>query len=412
MTITPATSATLYSAIKAAKPGDTIQVAPGAYPTLSLNGSATAFQFDPANPAHVVAADPANPPVLAGLMMSWVKGLAFSGLEVVDEPRGHINVNVGNSDSVSFDAMDIHTGGRAAIFRNSTNISLTNSHVHDIGMGLSLQDSKGLTVTGNYLHDLAADAIDGFRVDTVRIIGNTIARISAAPGVHADAIQFALNGSSAYRNDNIEVCNNVILADTGKPMQGIFGNVGAGFVARNNLLLNDMWNGIAIYGATDPLVELNWVQGRVGIMSADVIPKPMAPWIYLDKTCTLGRLLNNRGSIHGAPATATQSGNSPVPLAALGDYTDAVAWRGLRGISAGSLRAPPLPVVVVVDPRDAQIAGLRVQLAAATSDDVADEASIADLQAQLEKANADLATANAALAADEAKIAAAKAALT
>lgn len=392
--MTPASPLTLYSAIHAAKAGDTIALAPGSYGNPSWKSLATDPKygipaFDP--PLTITSADPANPAVFAGITLTNVTGLAFSHIEVTPDPRLGFCLSTSGGKGLSFDRMNIHGpavgSGQAAMFRTSADVSVTNSEIHDLGTGLNHLNCNGLTISGNTLHDIQVDAIRGGGSSNVTICGNTIHSLHSLPGDHADAIQFWTNGGATGPASNITVTDNIITRGTGLPMQGVFmGNEASlqyhNVTIKGNALDGTMYNGIAVQLADNVTIEDNLVHGY----------SDMTSWVYLTKV-TNATLKGNSANLIKADATnvgLVNTGNTTIPQGPVGDVSALTTWQARN--------APP------VDPRDAQIADLIAKLSAAADADVIDHAAVADLQAKLQAANA-------ALAADEAKIAAAKGAL-
>ena len=79
MFTTVSSSAALYTALKAAKPGDTIALKGGDYGTLSLSN------FNYAGTVTITSADPGRPAVIAGINLANSSGLTFSEIETFDD---------------------------------------------------------------------------------------------------------------------------------------------------------------------------------------------------------------------------------------------------------------------------------------------------------------------------------------
>ena len=340
MITTVGSSAALYTALKAAKPGDTIALRAGDYSTLSLSN------FNYAGTVTITSADPGRPAVIAGINLANSSGLTFSEIEVKMAPRTNTAITVGNSKNVVFDNVDVHGGfigdGNGALIRNSSNVTIKNSEFHDLGTGISHIDTSGVVIADNSIHDLQADAIRGGGSSNIVISGNQFTNFHPKAGDHPDAIQFWTTFTTTSAHD-IVIKDNVFVRGGGDPVQGIFMGNEAGLVYQNvtisgNAIVGGMYNGIAITMADNVRISANLVEGFVDMNS----------WINISKS-THVQLDNNQASSYATSfslAGISTWANSTIPLGAIGDATLLNAWLAEHG----EVLAQPLPKPVSPDP--------------------------------------------------------------
>jgi parallel beta-helix repeat protein len=324
----PATDA-LWLRLKSAKPGDVVKAGPGPYGVLYLPATAEGVTL--------TSADHAHPALLAGIGVNGQTGLTLSHLEVAGP------VVVSHSKRVTLDTLTIHgTGsGIAVLFRFDEGGALNDTDIYDMGVGIAVIDSQGITLARNKIHDITADAIDSFGSGKVAIVGNKISNITEVGNGHPDGIQFA--GSSQkpppYPTDDILVDGNDLRRGKGAAFQGIFGGGGlpsapyTNVRITNNLVMSDMYNGIALVGMVNPVISGNYVQGHVGVV--DGHGAAMGPSIML-RASEGGTIIDN---VAPAVSIVAPVGRSPavkanrVPkLAPSGAYIEAEAWRAMRKV--------------------------------------------------------------------------------
>src|SRR5215469_8417113 len=217
--ITTVDSATaLNAALKAAHPGDVIQLASGTYSGIVAQN----LHFETG--VTVTAAAGAHP-VLTSLTVYGSSGLTFSNLEFYANPAGVQNpflVRSGSTD-IHFDHLNVHGSldnnpqddVQGFLVRDSSNVSITNSEFQQLMTGFAHQDMLGVTVSGNNFHDIRMDAIRGGGSSFVTISGNSISNLYPETGDHSDAIQFWNLTASVH---DISVTDNLIQRGAGDPM--------------------------------------------------------------------------------------------------------------------------------------------------------------------------------------------------
>ena len=267
-TVTVTSTDALWSALKTAHAGDTIQLAAGTYTPVSLTG----FHFD--GTVTITSADSSHQAVLTGVSLNSDSGIAFSNLTVA-APAGATAVTVASSANLSFSGMNVHgtgagAGGLGFFVRDSTGVSISGSEVSNIGSGIGHYNSDDVTISNNSLHDLATDGIFGGGSSHMVVSGNTITNFTPNVGDHPDAIQFWGSASGAPGTD-IVVSDNVITRGSGDVMQGIFVENTSHIVISGNAMAGTMFNGISVSGTNGALITDNFVQGFTDMDSRIVV---------------------------------------------------------------------------------------------------------------------------------------------
>ncbi|WP_309606587.1 right-handed parallel beta-helix repeat-containing protein, partial [Phenylobacterium sp.] len=193
------TSDGLWSAIKAALPGDTILLAPGTYSMFSMAGA------NPADTVTITSQDPGNPAVIAGITLTNSSNLTFTNIELTPKAEGAYAVTLGSDTNIHFDHLNIHASatvdGNAMLIRDSKNVSVTHSEIHNIGTGISYINSDTVLLSGNKLHNIQSDGMHGGGTSNITITGNTFTDFAPKAGDHPDAIQFWTSGTTASVHD-------------------------------------------------------------------------------------------------------------------------------------------------------------------------------------------------------------------
>ena len=146
--------------------------------------------------------------------------------------------------------------------------SVTSSHVYNALNGMAVSGKDAL-VQGNLIESFANDGMDLTTSDLL-IKNNTIQGgvNTTADNAHADGIQgwSTISGGVAVPNTNVVIDGN-ILTKTGDAnltyMQGIsiFDGVWSNLTVQNNVVNVNVWNAIAVYGATNSRILNNTVIG-------------------------------------------------------------------------------------------------------------------------------------------------------
>lgn len=288
-----ATTPQLVAALKQARGGQRILLAPGTYPPFSIRGIA------PARSVEIVSRDPARRAVLTGMNMRDGGNLTFrhvifrsAGTAVQEDFLFHGVRNLVFSDLVA-------TGRPGMIgllddkilqLRDCADVTVTRSEFSNAVIALSLLDSERVVVTSSYFHDLRMDGIRGGGNSNVLIAYNYITGFSPQGADHPDAIQFWTNRQKSAAHD-ITILGNVILRGSGKAMQGIFMRDENGSLPYRNVRIEDnlvagaMFNGIAVLSESETLTL------RDNIVSAYPDQKS---WVRVGLNATLE---NNAASI-------------------------------------------------------------------------------------------------------------------
>jgi Ca2+-binding RTX toxin-like protein len=319
-------AAALNAALKVAHSGDVIQLASGTYSGVLANN----LHF--ATGVTVTEAQGANA-VLTSLTVKASSGLTFSGLEFYADPAGAQNpfaVCAGSSD-IHFDHVSVHgsldgnpqNDVQGMIVRDSNNVSITNSEFQQLWTGLSHANMQGLTVAGNTFHDIRQDDVHGGGSSFVTITGNSLSSFYPVAGDHSDAIQFWTSGATVSAHD-ITISDNLIQRGGGAAAQGVFMSDASGAMPYVNLhvtgnwIIGGLYNGIALSGATSPVISGNYVQGFTDTKS----------WIRLEYV-TGGQVTGDSANSYvtsTTDASVTMSGNATVAQASDGGAGAMALW--------------------------------------------------------------------------------------
>ncbi len=258
-----ADSAHALAALKAAKDGDIIRLAPGEYglgklQNISFSGAVT-----------LTSADSEHPAVLSGLLLQNISGMTFRNLEVkVDDRQGGAVILRGGK-SVRFENLNIHGtavgDGGGLMVSNGTDIVASNLDIHEVSGGMVFSHSDGVTVTENAIHDIQCDGMQVQGVSHIKIAGNHFTEFHPSKTDHSDAIQFFTAGTKEAAHD-IEITENVYVRGAVAPdTQGIFMGDEAKVHYENvtvskNVILGAVYHGIMIAGATNLTLTQNVVK--------------------------------------------------------------------------------------------------------------------------------------------------------
>lgn len=196
---------------------------------------------------------------------------------VVADSKIHTTLNT--SAWTATDWMTI--AGSGITSRNTVCASYVRNQIKNVRMGIIIQHDS-LSTTANRSKNLVQDTlVQGYSADAMRPIAsdvilrnNTIldVYVSAADGDdnHDDAIQgYALNGA-VYDNLLIEGTYVQETTSSTRPFrtytQGIviFDGLYTNVTVRDNVIINQAWHGIALYGIKNGIVENNTVVNTVG----------------------------------------------------------------------------------------------------------------------------------------------------
>lgn len=306
------TAPQLVAAVRQARGGERIRLAPGLYPPVTLQN------ISPGRVVTLTSRDPADPAILTGLFLRNSGNLTLSGLTLrsAGSPVQH-GFTLHRVHDVSLDQVRV-TGrpgpiGRAQdkllLVRDSRDVGITRSEFTNSFTAISLLDTHNATVTGNYLHHLRMDGVRGGGNSHIVIAENVITDFAPAPGDHPDAIQMwtSRQGSAA---SNITIRGNIIDRGAGAAMQGIFlrdeksGLPYRDVVIADNIVIGAMYNGIAVLSKSPSLVVKDNVVARFPDQKS---------WIRVQEGA---RLTGNAAPLYliGAAAPATPPSNTVMPV--------------------------------------------------------------------------------------------------
>lgn len=344
MTIsTVSTTAAALALLLKAQGGDRILLAPGNYASLVASGLTI-----PGGVA-IAAADPAKPPVVAGVELSKVDGVTLEGLDITISARilgagNFINCkNVWLRNCRLYDPLKQHRSG--PMFRYCTDSGIEGCDLGDFSTGLRVMQSQRVDVLKNSFHGMSADGVQGWESQFVTIKGNHFTDFQPGAGAHPDAIQFFTAGSTKPSTD-LTIVDNVIVRGAGGASQGIFGsneikNRYARIVIRGNAVIGGMWNGIVWDGCDGIDVSGNLVQGydepslgKTNMATA---------WIYLLNSTAITSADNRATFMKGAGVVANQNGNLIIPPTQPGNLATMLAWQAATSGAPAPVPAPPVP---------------------------------------------------------------------
>jgi Ca2+-binding RTX toxin-like protein len=291
--ISVSTTAELVNAAKVAKAGDEIQLASGQYGGVVLQG------IRPAGGVTITSANPNDPAVFSGLVVTGSSNLTFSNVKMLVPENSttlyHFQIlnssNVTIIDSI-FDGPGMNpiqvTSG--LIVRNSANVTVDGSEFKNLVFGVHFLDNIGVTVKNSLFHDIRQDGIRGGGNSQVDYSYNFFTNFHPLPEEHADAIQVWTTNTSTSAS-NITIKGNVIVrGDAGTPIQGIFIRDGSGLLPYSNVTVSD---NIVIGGGYNSITLADVLTGSVTGNSVIAFPDQEA-WI---RTQNNGEALQVSGNI-------------------------------------------------------------------------------------------------------------------
>lgn len=275
--------------------------------------------------------DPQRPARFSGLVLRngnavTLRDLAFTGaggngqkamLSVVGGSGIRLEQLRFTGDTASF-RPELET---AVSVRNAGNVAITGSRIEGYRNGITLRDSGGISVVGNSIRRMQTDGIRASGVQGLRIARNVIASFSPAPRDHPDGVQL-WSRNPAEASSNVTVEENLILRGNGAPVQGIFlrATKNAPFrnvSIRNNLIVGQIWNGIAVMGASGVEVCGNSILPLGGQMS----------WLRLTDSTNANVSGNQAGRYVITGGSVRQSGNAIASVSATRAARIITQWR-------------------------------------------------------------------------------------
>ncbi|RSV41546.1 hypothetical protein CA234_09780 [Sphingomonas sp. ABOLE] len=213
-TIAVATPAQLTAALKVAKPGDTIALAPGSYGALILNDQVFA------KPVTITSADPTHPAVFAQMVLNRAINITFSNLEVTSVVKIYdylIRVNGGSG--ITLDKLYVHgpldgppTDRQGVMVAQSNGFTISGSRIVQIGVGIAVKQSRNIVIRDNDISMIGIDAIEIPGVDGALIAWNRFSKFRTIGTYHPDGIQCWTTGMPAACK-NIRIIANQFIGD-------------------------------------------------------------------------------------------------------------------------------------------------------------------------------------------------------
>jgi Right handed beta helix region len=270
-------NAALAAALKSATPGETIELAPGQYNTVSLEH----LHFS--SPITITSESAANPAVLAGnLKIADDNNLNFTNLELssVGSTDPYFAFRVTYCQDVSFSHLEVQGNLNEAPAQNvtafgiesSSNINISDSTFNDFFVGIGANKNTNVSITDNSFTDLDKGGVEMGAVTGATISDNNFTDFHTPFGTHSDAIQL-YTASMPNGSSNVVIDGNLYYRGDGTPSQGIFVQDEVGTMPYNNITIDDN----TIIGA-----QWNAIYLKHAIGSVQVSDNTVATWTGYD----------------------------------------------------------------------------------------------------------------------------------
>lgn len=264
----------LSAILSAVIPGAVLRLAPGAYGSLVLRGGGGRTGA----PITLMAANPAQPPLFAGMDIRDAAHLVLQGLhfDYTFTPGDPLWIQPfvilgGTGITVSgcqFDGDAARDGSAAdAGYSNGQGLAVTgvqgllveNCEIRRFHRGLVVALSTDVRVAGCHLHELRSDGMNFIQVGQVAVSGNHIHDFDVPPEGedHPDMIQFWTEGTDTPSTD-IVIRGNLLDSGRGRFTQSIFmrnelvdtGRAGQAMFYRNVLIEENLIANAHLHGIT------------------------------------------------------------------------------------------------------------------------------------------------------------------
>ncbi|SFJ22547.1 Concanavalin A-like lectin/glucanases superfamily protein [Sphingomonas sp. NFR04] len=248
--------AALDAAIKNAKSGDVILLAPGTYSSITMTA------INPASNITIQSLDTNNKATVGTVWLTSSSNITLKDFNVVRPTRPTDEFATANrvlsSSNITIDGVHFSGGtgdpsdalGNGLAIRGGTNNKLINSTIDHFVIGLDVRGVDTMLVRGNNFLDNRRDHSNYSEMTNVVIDDNRYEGLYPINGEHPDAIQFMTMGR-AYGSSNISITNNVVLQGDGRGTQGFYMQDEVGTMPfknvtiDNNLIyLSGMYHGI------------------------------------------------------------------------------------------------------------------------------------------------------------------------
>ena len=231
-------AAALREALRGARGGETIALAPGGYGVLELS------ELAPASPVTLRSAEPSDPARLSGMMLRDVSNLRLEGLvldysyEPGTRPTGarpfqilggsnvaivHATFEGDVASGTGSPADDGHAAGTGLFARNTQGLEIRGSLFTEWFRAAVLREIDDLVVAGNRITAIRSDGLNLVAVRRALVENNEIGdfRLSPRSKDHADMIQFWTN-KTPRPSTEVTIRGNVLHAGTGGATHSIF----------------------------------------------------------------------------------------------------------------------------------------------------------------------------------------------
>lgn len=260
----------LDAAIKAARSGDTILLAPGTYTSLVVYG------LNPAANITITSQDPNNRAVIGSVKINASSNITLKGLDVVRPtmPTNELEVanQVNSSSNITIDGVRFSGGtgdpsnalGTGLWMKDGTNNKVINSSFDHYVIGMSARNGTNMVVQNNYFHDNRRDHTNFAQMSGVTIDSNKFEGLYPIGDEHPDAVQFMTTGTTVG-SSNVMISNNVVLQGGGRGTQGFFlsdeiGKQYQNVTIKNNLVyLSGWYHGINVKNGAGVTIESNTI---------------------------------------------------------------------------------------------------------------------------------------------------------
>lgn len=303
-----ANAAQFKTAVRGARGGDTILLAPGHYGNLFISN------LNPAGLVTVRSADPNNDAVIQQLRVTRSSNFLIEDVDIANPiPVGGARadaVQVNGSRDISFVGVDMHGSlngtpwddSRGMAIIGSSRIAVLDSRFTELRAAVTITRGSDIVIAGNTVWNVR----EGFNVaqgDDVLIERNLLRDFNPnlATGEHPDFIQVFSTGVGA--TTDLVIRNNVMLQGDSTPVQGIFirseraaeGIRHSNIRIENNLYEGTSRHGISVSDASNVTITGNTVlEGKTPVLAPAISLSKVSGGLVANNVASL--LLNNAGN--------------------------------------------------------------------------------------------------------------------
>lgn len=276
----PATCATLFSVLQAAKPGDVVKVAAG--DCAAINAPSASTRFRVAAPGVVVEPDGSGSVSIAGLTLNLWEGFTFRDLTI----RGPVYSSQGRRIALErLKILGLEQGWETATANGVKlvgvqDFALVDSIISGWGNGVTVaginstdpakqRPAERVTIARNRIERIAWDGIRGFDFSRDNVVeDNLLTDFSPVKAAHLDAIQLPPGSSEGL----VIRRNRYTGGATGATRQGIFiQGQHARVTIEDNVMTSLSYYGLALDGVRSGTVRGNFMQSAPGYFNKLVI---------------------------------------------------------------------------------------------------------------------------------------------